>query len=62
MQDLKPYLQDDFSTQKGKRADTEYIIEVIQGRNAGYIFMIISEFLRPYSWQFQWGRLVEEYV
>ena len=49
MQDLKPYLQDDFSTQKGKRADTEYIIEVIQGRNAGYIFKIISEFLRPYS-------------
>lgn len=29
--------------------DIEYVIEVIQGRNAGYIFMIISEFLRPYS-------------
>lgn len=56
MQDLKPYVQDDFSTQKGKRADTEYIIEArfkVEMRVG--IFMIISEFLRPYSWQFQWG-------
>lgn len=35
MQDLKPYLQDDFSTQKGQRTDTEFVIGVIQGRNAG---------------------------
>lgn len=51
IQNLKPYLQDDFSTQKGKRTCIEYIVEEIQDRNAGdYIFMMIFEFLRHYSW------------